>query len=94
MNSKDLEALEGFSNLQWPFPKCSLFSSAPCLDFLYPQNLEATEGKKNEYRELYTLTAGGKRIKCFSSTIKCLFESLMIFTFSVPYRGMLCSQGI
>jgi len=43
MNSTDLEALKGFNNLQWPFPKCSLFSSVPCLDFLYPQNLQATE---------------------------------------------------
>lgn len=58
-----------------------------CIHRIYKQQRE-----KN--REFYMLTAGGNRIKHFSSTIKCLFESLMIFTFSVPYRGMLYSQGI
>lgn len=39
-------------NLRCPLPKYSLFSSAPCFDLLWPQNLQAIKVKKRYISEI------------------------------------------
>lgn len=69
-------------------PKMQPFLISAMFRLFVSTESTSKEKKKINTENFYVLTAGGNRIECFPCTIKSLFESLMIFTFSVPYRGM------
>lgn len=78
-----------FRNLQCPFPKCSLFSSAPCFDLLQPQNLEVNQRKRMEkvnILETMFRMCKAQKVRHLPQTIKCFSESLMTSYFLNPLQ--------